>query len=105
MTTFNNNLQAVKDGIEKEDLKADLKKLGTHMSEDVHDLKHDLSDYASSKAGDTIEELRTKMRELKSQGKNELTHLERKVMERPLRSVAIAAGIGAIASMIFGGRR
>ncbi len=103
-TTNGTHLQPVKDAIHKEDIKSDLRKMTTHLREDASELSHDIKDYASSKAEDTIAELRAKLRELKSQGRSELSHLEQKITERPTRSVAIAFLAGAVLSAFFGRR-
>ena len=102
--TLENNLQAVKNGIHKEDIKADIKKIGSHVRSDVSELAGDLKEYAASKADHTAEELRDRYYDLKQKGKSELQYLEQKVAERPLRSIAIAAGVGAVLSMLLGRR-
>lgn len=105
MNSMNNgHLQPVKDAIHKEDIKSDLRKMKAHLKEDVSDLTGDVKTYCSSKADTTIGDLYAKLGELKSKGKRELSALERKVSERPTRSIAIAFLGGIVASALFGRR-
>lgn len=105
-TTLNNNnhLQPVKDAVHKEDIKSDLRKLKNHLREDVSELTQDVREYAASKADVTLDDLYTRLHELKQKGKSELSHLERVISERPTRSVAIAFLAGAVMSALFGRR-
>lgn len=91
-------VEAIKDGVAK--LKADVVEIFSH----AFGIGRTASDSAKGSAGDAVENLKSRLSDLKDRGADQYSSFESKIEENPLPAALIAFGVGFVVAKILSRR-